>query len=453
MFIKNHFDILHRYEQELRIFVQCYTVDCSNDIHQYGSLKLIEMGGVNMSDLLHRKSKVKMRIVDSNGNPLQNQKVKVQQTKHEFLFGCGAFDPFRYIAFDEDPEKEKVKERVDMWVDLYNYGTVPVYWGFYEKEEGKFDPEKLRKTAEYLSNYGVKIKGHPLCWHSVCPEWLLEYDNKTIYDKQIQRIQREVTEFKGLIDMWDVINEVVIMPEFDKYDNAITRICKDHGRVGLIKEVFEATKEANPDATLLLNDFNMSNAYEILIDGCLEAGVPIDAIGLQSHQHQGAWSDEKIETVLKRFGHFGLPIHFTENTFISGELMPAHYDDLNDGMREEWPSTEEGEERQKNDMEHMYRVLFEHPLVEAITSWEFVDGMWLNAPSGLLRKDNSKKPAYDMMRKLIKDEWWTSYEATTDDNGYVVVEGFKGEYKIQVGATEKEYTLTKDSKDFEMVVK
>ena len=57
------------------------------------------------------------------------------------------------------------------------------------------------------------------------------------------------------------------------------------------------------------------------------------------------------------------------------------------------------------------------------------------------------------MRKLIKDEWWTSYEATTDDNGYVVVEGFKGEYKIQVGATEKEYTLTKDSKDFEMVVK
>ena len=246
---------------------------------------------------------------------------------------------------------------------------------------------------------------------------------------------------------------ILIKKLFDKYDNAITRICKDHGRVGLIKEVFEATKEANPDATLLLNDFNMSNAYEILIDGCLEAGVPIDAIGLQSHQHQGAWSDEKIETVLKRFGHFGLPIHFTENTFISGELMPAHYDDLNDGMREEWPSTEEGEERQKNDMEHMYRVLFEHPLVEAITSWEFVDGMWLNAPSGLLRKDNSKKPAYDMMRKLIKDEWWTSYEATTDDNGYVVVEGFKGEYKIQVGATEKEYTLTKDSKDFEMVVK
>ena len=38
--------------------------------------------------------------------------------------------------------------------------------------------------------------------------------------------------------MWDVINEVVIMPEFDKYDNAVTRICKEYGRLNLVKEVF-----------------------------------------------------------------------------------------------------------------------------------------------------------------------------------------------------------------------
>ena len=59
------------------------------------------------------------------------------------------------------------------------------------------------------------------------------------------------------------------MPIFDKYDNAITRICKEKGRVGLIKEVFERAHENNPDAMLLLNDFNTSISYEILIDGCL----------------------------------------------------------------------------------------------------------------------------------------------------------------------------------------
>ena len=41
-----------------------------------------------------------------------------------------------------------------------------------------------------------------------------------------------------------------------------------------------------------LNDFNTSINYEILIDGCLNAGVPISAIGSQSHQHQGYQREE-----------------------------------------------------------------------------------------------------------------------------------------------------------------
>ena len=119
------------------------------------------------------------------------------------------------------------------------------------------------------------------------------------------RIRREVSTFKGTIDAWDVINEVVIMPVFDKYDNGITRICKDLGRIKLVKKVFEEAKKADPGAMLLINDFNTSQAYEILIEGCLEAGVPISAIGIQSHQHQGYWGLEKLREVLERFSHFG----------------------------------------------------------------------------------------------------------------------------------------------------
>ena len=60
-----------------------------------------------------------------------------------------------------------------------------------------------------------KVKGHPLCWHTVCAHWLTKYDNETILKKQLERIDREVLGFKGIIDMWDVINEVVIMPIFN----------------------------------------------------------------------------------------------------------------------------------------------------------------------------------------------------------------------------------------------
>lgn len=377
--------------------------------------------------LSHRIINKRIKFLDAQGNPLSNCNIKVSQTNHSFLFGCGAFDFLPFV----NEGKEEYKQITDSWLEIFNYGTLPFYWGQYEKEEGNPNKETLMKAADYLKGKNVRVKGHPLCWHTACADWLMKYDNETIMKKQLERIDREVTGFKGVIDMWDVINEVVIMPIFDKYDNAITRICKDKGRVGLIKEVFEKAHECNPDAVLLLNDFNTSVNYEKLIDGCLNAGVPISAIGIQSHQHQGFWGEEKLHEVLDRFSVFGLPIHFTENTLISGDIMPAYIEDLNDWQVDEWPSTPEGEERQAKEIEKMYRTLFEHPLVEAITTWDYRDGAWLKAPSGFIRLDNSLKPSYKMLKKLIRQEWWTDTDVTTDSEGYAGIESFKGQYLFE----------------------
>ena len=317
------------------------------------------------------------------------------------LYGCGGFDMIPYTNGGEnDPF---LKERAEKWLALFDYATLPFYWGRYEPTEGEPAFESLYRAASFLKDHGVKVKGHPLCWHTVCADWLMKYDDSTILDKQLKRIDREVSAFKGVIDIWDVINEVVIMPVFDKYDNAVTRICKRYGRVPLVKEVFAAAKAANPDAVLLINDFNLSEDYASLIDSCLEAGVPISAIGLQTHQHQGYMGQEKLEEILRRFERFGLPLHFTENTLVSGHLMPGDIIDLNDYQIPSWPGTKEGEERQTRQMEEMYRILSAHPLVSAVTNWDFADGGWLGAPSGLIRKDNSSKPAYDMLMKLKKE--------------------------------------------------
>ena len=402
------------------------------------------------SSLTHRKANCKIRFVDKLGQPLAHQTLALEQTKHEFLFGCGAFDSLLYCSYAAQDDKALFEDRVNKWLALYNYGTLPFYWGQFEPEEGNVLAEPLMKAATFLTDHGVKVKGHPLCWHTVCADWLMKYDNETILEKQLQRIHREVAHFKGTIDMWDVINEVVIMPNFDKYDNAITRICKTKGRIGLIKDVFTEAKRTNPDAILLLNDFNTSVAYEILIEACLEAGVPIDAIGIQSHQHQGYWGREKFEEVLHRFERFNLPIHFTENTLVSGALMPAHIVDLNDWQVPSWPTDPEGEERQMHEMEEIYRLLFDHPLVEAITGWDLVDGGWLGAPSGVLRKDNSPKPAYDRLMKLIKDEWWTKTTVQTDSDGYAVLEGIKGDYLITYNGESLPFTLSKNTPDTQL---
>ncbi|MBO4784392.1 MAG: endo-1,4-beta-xylanase [Lachnospiraceae bacterium] len=394
-------------------------------------------------DISHRKVQKRVQFKDAQGNPIANKKVSVKQTNHEFLFGCGAFDFIPYVMTGD----ENFKQITDSWLEIFNYGTLPFYWGNFEKEEGKPDTEVLMKTAKYLQSKNVKVKGHPLCWHTVCAPWLMEYDNATIMKKQLERIDREVTGFKGVIDMWDVINEVVIMPIFDKYDNAITRICRDKGRVGLIKEVFDKAYSCNPNATFLINDFNTSISYEILIDGCLSTGVPISAIGIQSHQHQGYWGREKVEEVLERFSHFGLPIHFTENTFVSGDLIPEYIEDLNDWQVPEWPSTPEGEERQAENLKEMYSLLFAHPQVKAITTWDFKDGAWLGAPSGFLRKDGSTKPVYDTLYNLVKKEWSTDETLTTDENGFVKIDAFKGDYVIEALGKSVNATFLSDGEE------
>ena len=397
-----------------------------------------------MEQLKHRRAAAALQLLNPDGSPAAGRTVRVDQVSHQFLFGCGAFDAVELMRTRDDRQRSFLQERMEKWLKLFNYGTLPFYWGRYEPEEGRTAFPETMAAARWLREQGVQVKGHPLCWHTACAPWLMQYSNEEILRRQLERIRRDVGAFRGIIGLWDVINEVVIMPVFDKYDNAITRICKDLGRIPLVREVFAAAKETDPDAVLLINDFNTGSADEHLIEDLLEAGVPIGAIGIQSHQHQGYWGLEKLNDVLERYSRFSLPIHFTENTLISGDIMPAHIVDLNDWQVDEWPTTPEGEDRQAREITEMYSVLFSHPLVEAITTWDFNDGCWLKAPSGFVRQDNSEKPSYHALNRLIHRDWETHETLTADGNGCVSFTGFKGGYTLRTDAGSASFTLEKD---------
>ncbi|MDP4089801.1 MAG: endo-1,4-beta-xylanase [Bacillota bacterium] len=398
------------------------------------------------SNYKHRTAEKTLKLVTKNGAPIRNKEVLIEQTKHKFLFGASIFECLPLAnGILEGAEKAKAEIFFEKFFDIFNYGTMSFYWNRFEPKKGQPITRETMKASEWLISKGVTLKGHPLCWHTQTAPWLLEMNNKEILEAQIKRIERDVTEFKGIIDMWDVINEVVIMPIFDKYDNGITRLCKDLGRIGIVREMFDAAKKANPGATLLINDFNTSISYEILIEGCLEAGIPIDAIGIQSHMHQGYWGVEKTLEVLERYSHFNLPIHFTENTIVSGKIMPPHIEDLNDYVVDEWPSTPEGEDRQAREIITHYKTLFAHPLVESITWWNFADGRWLGAPGGLIRKDSSSKPAYDQLLNLIKKDWWTeAVKAVTNEVGEVTFTGFLGDYDVTLEDKKVSFKLDKN---------
>ena len=127
--------------------------------------------------------------------------------------------------------------------------------------------------------------------------------------------------------------------------------------------------------------------------------------------------------------------------------MPREIVDLNDYKVTEWPTTPEGEERQAQEAVLHYKTLFANPLVKSITYWNFLDGGWLNAPAGFMRKDGTAKPMYDEILNLIKREWWTKPAAhTTDDEGCVNVSGYLGEYGIICDGVTRKFALEKSDR-------
>jgi endo-1,4-beta-xylanase len=391
----------------------------------------------------HRTTNVTVTLVQ-DGAPIAHQDILVEQKKHQFLFGSNWGESSIALANGElsGKERELAELRNERFTQLFNQVTLPFYWARFEPKKGQPQTQRVLNTANWYLEHNCTLKGHPLCWHTLTADWLLDMSTRGILQAQQRRIERDVSDFAGVIDVWDVVNEAVIMPIFDRYDNGITRLCKELGRIELIRAMFDTVRLVNSKAVLILNDFDVSLAYDILIEGCLEAGIRIDVIGLQSHMHQGYWGVERTLKVLERFERFNLPIHFSENTILSGHLMPPEIVDLNDYQVNDWPSTPEGEERQAREVVLHYKTLLSHPAVQAITWWDLSDGGWLNAPAGLLRKDYSCKPAYTELMNLVKGEWWLKpTKMTTDANGRFAFTGFLGDYEVSLGSRRSSFSL------------
>ena len=80
--------------------------------------------------LKHRKSSVVIAVQRPDGSPVSKREVEIRQTGHSFLFGCGAFETLNITDSDSGPEKRAFyEERMEKWLKLFNYATLPFYWG------------------------------------------------------------------------------------------------------------------------------------------------------------------------------------------------------------------------------------------------------------------------------------------------------------------------------------
>jgi GH35 family endo-1,4-beta-xylanase len=387
----------------------------------------------------YRKAETRLIITNAAGKPLPQLSVTIYQVRHKFLFGCkiNPIDFFKQGAPNY------------LFKDIFNYATLHFYWGQYEGIKGHTDYKRIRTIADWCNKRRINTKGHPLVWQLFVPWWVWFKETDEVETSLLFRIQREVKEFASVIDKWDVVNEPSSAPAVSFYGySPISKLYNDAGRLNFLKKAFLTAHEANPQSTLILNDFVVGNSYRDLISDCLKSEIPIDVIGLQSHMHKKNWALSDLWDICERFKHLNKPLHFTEMTVLSGKLMTETDMDWY-STRKDWPTSTEGEKQQAEAVKKYYRLLFSHPAVEAITWWDFSDtNSWMGAPAGLLRKDMSPKPVYNVLKKLIKNDWWTGpLKLRTDDKGQITFKGFLGDYVVKSREGQTRFSINQAGKN------
>ncbi len=392
----------------------------------------------------HRKGPGVITVSGADGKRLAGCKIELEQTRHEFLFGCNFFMFGRTGSAETD---ELYSRRFG---ELFNYATLGFYWSSYEPVEGRPQYDSTARALDWCRQYDLVCKGHPLVWDhpASVPKWLPD-SAREVGRLVEKRVSDCIQRFKGGIEIWDVVNEPT---DLTRFKNSLNSWANSLGAVPYLKLNLKTARAANPAATLLVNDYRADVSFYRHLDDVRGNGkLLFDAVGLQSHMHDGTWPLSRIWAACSRFVDLKVPVHFTETTVLSGPRT---------GPGENWgSSTAQGEAQQADYVANFYTMLFAHPAARALTWWDFADlGAWRGAAAGLLRKDLSPKPAYEKLKALVRGEWWTRSNGVADATGQFRTSAFYGNYKLSIQTPDgKAFTRnlvwSRDSKrEFEIAV-
>lgn len=387
-------------------------------------LSPISLANIDANIQKHRTATLEIQVL-SQGQSISGQKVKVQHIRHLFKFGAAY-----HRDLSERPNESEIDRRDRTnFLQLFNAATVTFYWATYEPKHGEFQDRPLLQQINWLKKHNLSVRGHPLFWNhnpACLPSWLKEDRGSSsqireLMDKTLEHMSANIFPY---LENVDVFNELV---NWEFYEHPLTKLIAAEGKVKVATEYLQKFKKLNPNVKAAINDFSTKPLYAQLLKDLLISGAPIDAIAQQSHMHRGNWDLELVGEILERLSQLGKPIIWSELSVLSGDIKP----DLDYSKTySDWKTNPQGEQRQSDYLERLYRLIYSHPLTEGIYLWDYGDRYaWLGAPVGILNLDGSPKPAFTALDTLINKTWRTNGEFTTDAEGKISISNtYAGEY-------------------------
>jgi endo-1,4-beta-xylanase len=191
-------------------------------------------------------------------------------------------------------------------------------WEGIHPRPDQYNFEPADKFVELGQKNNMFLIGHTLVWHSQTPAWVFENtdgkpaDRQTLLGRMKEHIETVVGRYKGRINGWDVVNEAISGDGQLRKTKWLEIIGPD-----FIARAFEFAHQADPDAELYYNDYDMwkpdhREAVVRLVNELREKGLRIDGVGMQGHWGFDYPPIEEAEKSIETYASLGLKVMITE---------------------------------------------------------------------------------------------------------------------------------------------
>ncbi|HEV7300318.1 MAG TPA: endo-1,4-beta-xylanase [Tepidisphaeraceae bacterium] len=352
-----------------------------------------------------RTAPLDIRVIDATGKPVPDAAVAVRLVRPAFIFGS---EVSAGTIVEDSPDAERYRQTALEMFDTLVIGN-DMKW---HKWSGSAAVRAMSlKATGWIESQGLRMRGHCLVWPGdrFAPKRIAAMPAPRAEMSPLikEHIRDIMTATRGRIVGWDVINEMVHERDFFKY------VPESEAA-----EWFKVARETDPRAKLFINDYGMLNSrkspdtiakYVDIVQRLLAAGAPIDGMGIQGHVGRQVRNPEDVLTDLDLLAVPGLELQITEfeiNT--TDESLQADY------------------------TRDFLIALYSHPAVTGFTKWGFWESRHWKPDGAMYRKDWSEKPNAAVWRDLVRNQWRTSADVTTDAQGKAQTRGHLGDYEFTV---------------------
>ncbi|HEY6922472.1 MAG TPA: endo-1,4-beta-xylanase [Steroidobacteraceae bacterium] len=254
-------------------------------------------------------------------------------------------------------------------------------WGSVQgSSQTTFNWAPLDAIYNFAQTNGYKFKFHNLVWGAQQPSFL----GSLTQAQQLAAVQTWINAAGARYPKsWavDVVNEPLHTPP--SYIAALGGA----GTTGWdwVINTFQMARKAFPNSQLLINEFGTENdanarSQYLQIIALLKARGLIDGIGVQAHFFNlDSMNAAQMKTALDSYQTAGLPVYLSELDITGG-------------------GTDAGQLAQ---FQALFPVMWQHPVVQGITTWGFVVGQTWATGTGLLNADGTERPALTFIKNFV----------------------------------------------------